>query len=138
MLDRILAAIRALIAWLVDRITRAYRRLHSYIPSLGQLTKLEARFSNAALIARRGLGPMQALYLLAMVAGLAIALGILFGVFGSITSTLQSNNITIDEGFVQSVQTAQSFASIGLFILAAVAVVGLAMFLVRVIGGGGE
>lgn len=88
--------------------------------------------------ARRGLAPMQALYLLAMVAGLAIALGILFGVFTSITNTLSQNNITIDQGFIDSVSTAQSFASIGLFILAAVSVVGLAMFLVRVIGGGGE
>ena len=138
MLAGLLASVRAFIAWLVDRVARAYRRLYSYIPSLGQLVKLEARFSNAALIARRGLGPMQALYLLAMVAGLAIALGILFGVFDSITSTLQANNITIDSGFIDSVNTAQSFASIGLFILAAVAVVGLAMFLVRVIGGGGE
>lgn len=88
---------------------------------------------------RRGVGGLfQWLILIAVAAGFAIAFGLLFGVFNKITTDMNQTGITIDQGFVNSVNTASSFGSTGILIVLAIAVVGLAMTLVAVIGGWGR
>jgi vacuolar-type H+-ATPase subunit I/STV1 len=91
--------------------------------------------------ARRAAGGMLSwLIIFAIAAGFAIAFGILFGVFNKITTDLNATGISIDQSFVNSVNTASSFASTGILIVLAIGVIGLAMILIRVIagmGGGG-
>ena len=75
---------------------------------------------------------------IATVAGLSLALGILFGTYNTISNQLSTSNgtIAIPQDFVNAMNTAQSFAGIGIIVALAVAVVGLAMLLVYVVGGG--
>jgi len=84
-------------------------------------------------------GLMSWLLIFAVAAGFAIAFGLLFGVFNKITTDLNQTGIQIDKSFTSSISTASSFASTGILIVLAIGVIGLAMVLIRVIGGmGGE
>ncbi len=76
------------------------------------------------------------LFLIAMIAGVAIGLGLLFGAFNTITSNLNNSTITIPQEFTNSINTAQSFAGTGIIIALAVAIVGLVMIMIRVVAGG--
>ncbi len=90
---------------------------------------------------RRGIGGVIAwLVVFAVAAGFAIAFGLLFGVFNKIASNLNATGITVDPSFINSINTAQCFAATGILIVLAIGVIGLAMMLIRVIGGlgGGE
>ena len=92
------------------------------------------------MLLRRGAGGLLAwLIIFAVAAGFAIAFGLLFGVFNKITTDLNGTGITVDQAFVNSINTAQSFASTGILIVLAIGVIGLAMVLIRVISsmGGG-
>ena len=140
MIEKLKAFARGLIAWLAGLFKVRVRPVE--IPSLGQLAKLEARFSNLALMARRGMaqggGLLGWLIIFAVAAGFAIAFGLLFGVFNKITTDLNQTGIQVDQSFVSSIGTASSFASTGILIVLAIGVIGLAMILIRVIGGMGR
>ena len=84
-----------------------------------------------------GGGLLSWLIIFAMAAGFAIAFGLLFGVFNKITQVLNQTGIQIDQAFADSIGTAQSFAGTGILIVLAIGVIGLAMLLIRVIGGMG-
>lgn len=88
---------------------------------------------------RRGSGGLLSwLIVFAVAAGFAIAFGLLFGVFGKIASDLNATGIQVDQSFINTVSTAQSFASTGILIVLAIGVIGLAMILIRVISGMGR
>ena len=85
---------------------------------------------------RRGLVGYITVFM--VVAALGIALSIAFGVFNALSSSLNSGNTSyFDTSFLGAVDTSKNFANIGLIILAAVGVIGMVMYLVRVIQGGG-
>lgn len=85
---------------------------------------------------RRGASILSYLILIAMVAGFALGLGILFATFNRIQTELANANMSIPSTFSNAISTSQSFAGVGTLIALAVAVVGLAMALVYVISGG--
>lgn len=90
------------------------------------------------MLLRRGAGGLLSwLIVFAVAAGFAIAFGLLFGVFNKITTDLNSTGIQIDQSFINSIGTAQSFAAIGILIVLSIGVIGLSMVLIRVIGGMG-
>ena len=78
------------------------------------------------------------LILFAVAVGFSIAFGLLFGVFHNITNSLNQTGIAVDSSFTNSVDTAAHFSSIGILIVMAIGVIGLAMLLIRVIGGMGR
>lgn len=78
------------------------------------------------------------LIIFAVAAGFAIAFGLLFGVFDNIVTQLNSANITVDQSFTNTVSTSSNFASIGILIVLAIGVIGLAMLLIRTISGMGR
>ena len=83
-------------------------------------------------LARRGMTGY--LYVFAVAGVMAIAFGILFGLFDTIANKLnQTAGITIDQSFYDIVNTGESFASIGLLIMVSIGLIGLAMLLINVI-----
>ena len=74
------------------------------------------------------------MYVFAVAGVMAIAFGILFGLFDTIANKLnQTAGITIDQSFYDIVNTGESFASIGLLIMVSIGLIGLAMLLINVI-----
>ena len=83
--------------------------------------------------ARRGIAPQ--LMALAVIAVLAFAFALLFGVLNTIQQQTNST-IQLDSTFTGAIDTAKNFTALGITIALAVVVVSLVMYMVRVIGGG--
>ena len=71
----------------------------------------------------------------AVIAGFAIAIGFVFGIFNQIVSQLNSdpNNPLISQSFIDAINLAQNLASTGILLAVAAVVIGLAMLVVGVI-----
>ncbi|BAF34755.1 hypothetical protein ASQ66_gp22 [Aeropyrum pernix spindle-shaped virus 1] len=71
----------------------------------------------------------------AIVAGFAVALGFIFGIFNQIVAQLNTdpNNPMISQEFVDAINLAQSLGGTGLTLAIAALIVGLAMLLIAVI-----
>ena len=141
-IGRLIAVLRSIAERLLSAVLRLARKLEPRLPNIAQLARLEARFPQLALLANRGLRVGESnmfgwLLVFAIAAGFAIAFGILFGVFDKIITDLNNTGVAVDQAFLSSIDTASGFAGTGILIALAVGVIGLAMLLIRVIGGMG-